>query len=113
MTTKIAVAGKGGTGKTTIAATIARLVARKGREVWAIDADSNPNLAVALGLAETERDKLLPLPRNLLEESKDDEGKRKLELKIPPRQVAGTFGVEAPDRVRLLLMGRVDHAGAG
>jgi CO dehydrogenase maturation factor len=113
MGVKIAIAGKGGTGKTTVAATIARLVARTGREVWAIDADSSPNLAVALGLAEAEREKLLPLPRTILEESTDAEGKRKLELKIPARQVAETFGVQAPDRVRLLLMGQVDHAGAG
>ncbi|MHB2023165.1 MAG: nucleotide-binding protein, partial [Mycobacteriales bacterium] len=44
-----AVAGKGGVGKTTIAATAVRLLARSGCEVVAIDADSNPNLAVALG----------------------------------------------------------------
>ncbi|MCI0547826.1 MAG: AAA family ATPase, partial [Candidatus Rokubacteria bacterium] len=47
---KIAVAGKGGSGKTTIAATLARLLARRGRKVLALDADSNPNLSVSLGL---------------------------------------------------------------
>ncbi len=113
MTTKIAIAGKGGTGKTTVAGTLARLIARRGREVWAIDADSNPNLAVTLGLEESIVSELLPLPRTLLEETQDEEGKKKLELKLPPRQVAERFGALGPDGVRLLLMGRVDHAGAG
>ena len=47
---RIAVAGKGGSGKTTIAGTIARLLARSGRSVLAIDADTNPNLAAILGM---------------------------------------------------------------
>ena len=111
--TKIAIAGKGGTGKTTLAGTLARLIARDGHEVWAIDADSNPNLAVTLGLSETETAEVLPIPRSILEESKDAEGKRKLELRVPPREVCDEFGARGPDDVRLLVMGRVDHAGAG
>lgn len=110
---KIAIAGKGGTGKTTLAGTLARLLARSGREVWAIDADSNPNLAVTLGLSESETAKLLPIPRTILKESQDEEGKRKLELGMPAREVRKQFGVNAPDDVALLVMGKVDHAGAG
>jgi len=113
MAKKIAIAGKGGTGKTTVAGTLARLIARRGKEVWAIDADSNPNLAVTLGLDESRLAELLPLPRTLLEETQDEEGKKKLELRVPPREVAERFGAVGPDGVRLLLMGRVDHAGAG
>jgi len=113
MANKIAIAGKGGTGKTTVAGTLARLVARKGREVWAIDADSNPNLAVTLGLDEKQQEALLPIPRSILEESRDEEGQRKLELRLSAREVAERFGVLGPDGVRLLLMGKVDHAGAG
>jgi len=110
---KIAIAGKGGTGKTTLAGTLARLMARSGREVWAIDADSNPNLAVTLGLSESETSRLLPIPRTILEESTDEEGKRRLELRMPAREVRNQFGVTAPDDVALLVMGQVDHAGAG
>lgn len=109
MTRKIAIAGKGGTGKTTLAGTLARLAARN-REVWAIDADSNPNLAVTLGLPDKD---ILPLPRTILEESKDEEGKRKLELRMPAREVAAKFGVKGPDDLTLLVMGKVDHAGSG
>ncbi len=48
--TKIAVAGKGGSGKTTIAGVVARLLAEEGREVLTIDADENPNLGISLGM---------------------------------------------------------------
>jgi len=47
---KLAIAGKGGSGKTSISGTMARLLARSGRRVLAIDGDSNPNLALTLGI---------------------------------------------------------------
>ncbi len=48
--TKIAVAGKGGSGKTTVAGLLARLMAEGGQEVLTVDADENPNLGISLGL---------------------------------------------------------------
>ena len=48
--TRIAVAGKGGSGKTTVAGVLARLIAEEGREVLTVDADENPNLGISLGL---------------------------------------------------------------
>ena len=50
MTLSIAVAGKGGTGKTTVAALLIELLSRKGT-VLAIDADPSTNLPLALGLS--------------------------------------------------------------
>jgi len=47
---KIAVTGKGGVGKTTVAAGLARLFAQEGRPVITIDADPDANLAAALGI---------------------------------------------------------------
>lgn len=112
---KIAVAGKGGTGKTTISGTLARAVARRrpGRAVWAIDADSNPNLGLTLGLPREALEGIEPLPRTLLEERDDDAGERSLHLAMPPAEVARRYGTQAPDGVTLVLMGTVAHAGAG
>lgn len=109
----IAIAGKGGSGKTTIAGTLARVLARGGREVWAIDADSTPNLGITLGLSRDESAALKPIPRSILHEEKDDEGKRRLTLGVPPATVVEQYSAATPDAVRLLLMGRVDHAGGG
>jgi CO dehydrogenase maturation factor len=109
----IAIAGKGGSGKTTIAGTLARLLARRGREVWAIDADSTPNLGITLGLTREESAAVKPIPRSILHEDKDEEGKRRLTLDVSPADVVRQHSATTPDDVRLLLMGRVDHAGAG
>ena len=46
---KIAITGKGGVGKTTFAATLARLYAEEGRTVLAADVDPDANLGLALG----------------------------------------------------------------
>ncbi|MDP6686233.1 MAG: AAA family ATPase, partial [Candidatus Omnitrophota bacterium] len=46
---KIAVTGKGGTGKTSVTAGLAFISRNSGRKVFAIDADPDANLATALG----------------------------------------------------------------
>ena len=56
---KIAVSGKGGVGKTTLTATLAKLLADVGSKVIAIDADPDANLAAALGIKDA--DKIVPL----------------------------------------------------
>ena len=58
---KLAVSGKGGVGKSTVAAALALLLARRGTRVLAIDADSDTNLAAALGMSETAQKKILPI----------------------------------------------------
>ena len=56
---KIAVTGKGGVGKTTFAATLARLYAEEGRHVLAADVDPDANLGLALGFSEEELDTMV------------------------------------------------------
>jgi len=85
---KIAIAGKGGTGKTTIVGTLARVLARQGRRVLAIDADSNPNLALTLGLTREQAAALTPLPRTLLEKRVDAAGKKTMGLRFSADAIA-------------------------
>ena len=67
---KIAVTGKGGVGKTTFAATLARLYAAEGRPVLAADVDPDANLGLALGFDEETLDSIVPISkmRKLVEE---------------------------------------------
>ena len=110
---KIAVAGKGGSGKTTIAGTLARLLVRQGRQgVLAIDADSNPNLALTLGVSRDLLPRLSRIPREVLDRATDASGSRWV-LTKPVNAIVRDHGVTAPEGVTLLLMGWVEHAGAG
>ena len=60
---KIAVTGKGGVGKTTIAVTLARLYADEGKTVYAADADPDANLGLALGFPEDMVDSIEPISK--------------------------------------------------
>lgn len=110
---RIAVAGKGGSGKTTIAGILARTLARQHGHTLAVDGDSNPNLALTLGLSREESQQIPPLPPDLLEQYTDLEGKTRLRLGLPIQAVVEKFGIAAPDGVRLLVVSKVDHAGVG
>ena len=58
---KIAVSGKGGVGKTLIAGTLARLFAKDGYNVLAIDNDNAMNLYYTLGIKKEVKDKIVPI----------------------------------------------------
>ncbi|MER7457961.1 ATP-binding protein [Micromonospora sp. NPDC126480] len=64
---KVAFVGKGGSGKTTLAALFARHLAELGRPVLAIDADINQHLAAALGGPEGAAAAITPLGEHLPE----------------------------------------------
>ncbi len=110
---KIAIAGKGGSGKTTIAGILTRLLAERGQDVWAIDADSNPNFGVTLGLPLEKVQQSKAMPSSILKEVTGTDGKATMQLAMPPRQVAADFGTRVSDRVTLLGMHTIEHAGAG
>jgi CO dehydrogenase maturation factor len=102
---RLVVAGKGGAGKTTIAGTLARLLAARGEQVLALDCDANPMLGVSVGVG-MERTELLVGVRQGL-----DAG----EVAHEPT-VAGmvdTFGAEAPGGVRLVVASRIDRIDPG
>lgn len=110
---RIAVAGKGGSGKTTISATLCRHLGRQGYRVVAIDGDPNPNLAVALGIPAERRDAMRPIPAELVEEVRDLDGHVHITVTRPLHAVAELCGVAAEDGVRLLMGSQVERAGAG
>ena len=110
---KIAIAGKGGSGKTTIAGILTRLLAERGQNVWAIDADSNPNFGVTLGLSPEKVKQSKAMPSSILKEVMGADGKATVQLAMPARQVAEDFGLAVSDRVTLLGMHTIEHAGAG
>jgi CO dehydrogenase maturation factor len=110
---RVAVAGKGGAGKKTIAGTLARALARRGRRVLAVDADTNPNLSVTLGVPADRATAITSLPRTLIERQPQADGTTKPVFVADPIDVLQQYGADAPDGVRLLVMGAVGHGGAG
>src|SRR6266571_1873293 len=98
---KIAIAGKGGSGKTTIAGILTRLLADRGQSVWAIDADSNPNFGITLGLSPETVKQSKAMPSSILQEVTGPYGKATMQLAMPPRKVAEDFGTRVSDRVTL------------
>jgi CO dehydrogenase maturation factor len=114
---KIAISGKGGVGKTTLAGTLARLMAADGRKVLAIDADPDANLASAIGFTAAEVAAVTPLAAMTAE----------IEARTGAKK--GTFGGifklnpkvdDIPDRfsllkdnIRLLILGTIPEGGGG
>lgn len=98
---KIAVAGKGGAGKTTVSGTIARALAREGHSVLALDADANPMLGVSLGVG-AEKTELLQAVRQGV-----DGGDVPHELTV--EGLIDSFGTDAPDGVRLVVASRIEN----
>lgn len=105
---RVAVAGKGGAGKTTLSATLARLAARAGRSVVALDADANPNLSAALGLTPDQAAGLGPVPPSLVSRRRGGSG-----LTEPIDAVLDRYAIGGPDGIRLLGMGAPAHAEEG
>ncbi|HVE45346.1 MAG TPA: AAA family ATPase [Acidimicrobiales bacterium] len=105
---RIAVAGKGGAGKTTLSATLSRLVARQGRSVLVIDADSNPNVAVALGISQVAAAAISPLPMGLVSRRLDGAA-----LNDPVSTIVERFGARGPDGVAVVHMAMPAHADEG
>lgn len=110
---RVAIAGKGGSGKTTIAGTLARILAQSGRDVLAIDADTNPNLSATLGVPPDAATRITSLPRSLMKRETHADGTVTSTFTADPEEVLRQYGAAAPDNVRLLVMGAVGHGGAG
>ena len=66
---KVAVSGKGGVGKTLIAGTLARMFAKDGFNVLAIDNDSAMNLSYTLGIDSEKKSKIVPISEKVFEDN--------------------------------------------
>ncbi len=109
---KLAVAGKGGVGKTTIAGTLARLFAREGERVIAVDADPAMNLKFALGIAENP-EPISELKDLISERTAADTGMGVFKLNPKVDDILMRFGAAGPDGVMLLVMGTIEKGGTG
>lgn len=97
-------------GKTTLSGTLARMFAKDGFDVIAIDADPDMNLASVIGV----KDSLKPLSelKDLIKErSEIEEGLIKLNPKVD--DIVDNYGVIGPDGVKMLVMGTIERGGGG
>ena len=114
---KIAVSGKGGVGKTTLSAALAKIYAQAGYTVIAVDADPDANLATALGIDADKAAAIMPISamKDLIAERTGAQ----------PGSMGGFFSINPKvddipenlytdaDGIRLMVLGTVDNAGAG
>lgn len=108
---KLAVAGKGGVGKTTLAAWIGDYLARQGEDVWLVDADTALSLGPALGLLENQIPTPLVRQKELIQERVGSGGLINLNPKVD--DLIGRLSLEVRKRLHLLVMGTIARAGSG
>ncbi len=101
---RVAFVGKGGAGKSSLAGTFARLLARTGERVLALDSDPMPGMAYSLGVPRSDAG----LPDEAVEEVEDGEGRRRYRLR---EGLSGTgaverFAVRGADGVHFLQLGK-------
>lgn len=103
---RVGVSGKGGMGKTTIAAVLSRTLASRGHRVVAVDCDSDPNLAASLGMGQEAAAGLRPF----LDQSSTH---RQLAQGLTSTQLLERHGLAGPDGTILMLGARAEKAGSG
>jgi CO dehydrogenase maturation factor len=112
---KLAVSGKGGVGKTTFSALLARTLSARGKTVLAIDADPDANLAAALGIADSE--KITPIAEMkelIFERTGAQPGTIGGFFKLNPKvdDIPDTLSTRL-DNIKLMRLGSVKKGGAG
>ncbi|NOY74256.1 MAG: AAA family ATPase [Kiritimatiellaeota bacterium] len=114
---KIAISGKGGVGKSTLAAALSLLLAEKGERVLAVDADPDANLAAALGISSKKQADIIPIAEQvaLIEERTGAKVSQYGQIfKINPEvaDIADKYATTHKG-VALLVLGAVEKGGGG
>ncbi len=112
---KIAISGKGGVGKTTLASLLSRIFAEAGYSVIAIDADPNSNLAATMGVPDPEEITPISEMSELIEERTGAKpGKSGGIFKLNPKvdDLPEKYSLKS-NGVRLMVMGRIKQGGTG
>jgi len=116
---RVVITGKGGVGKTTITALLARWFAGHGKQVLAVDGDPQKNLAAALGLLPEDADRIVPVSesaaylRQKTGAGPDLSPGGLITLNPDVSDVVDRFSVPVDQNLRLLVMGGVRMAGSG
>jgi len=100
------VVGKGGAGKSVISGTMARVLAREGNRVLALDSDLLPGLSLSLGAGPDP-----PQPPLGEAAEKDEDGRWRLKKGIGPVRAVRRYATDAPDGIRLLQCGKTPPEG--
>jgi CO dehydrogenase maturation factor len=112
---KLAVSGKGGVGKTLLTAFLSNIFTESGYSVLAVDADSNPNLAVTLGFPQAEKITPISEMKELIEERTGARpGMSGSYFKLNPRvdDLPAKYWLEHKG-IKLMVMGQIKRGGSG
>ncbi len=114
---KIAITGKGGVGKTTLSSLLSKAFAADGYTVLAIDANPDPNLAMALGIHPSTIEKLVPISQMemLIEERTGAKpGVSGSYFKLNPQvdDIPDKYAISI-DHIKVLFMGTIGKGGGG
>ena len=114
---KLAISGKGGVGKSTLAAALSLLMVKQGNKVLAVDADPDANLAAALGISSAEQQKIIPIAKQaaLIEERTGAQVNQYGQLfKINPEvgDIADKYAYMHKG-IALLVLGAASQGGGG